>query len=81
MREPEKRSTSGDRAYPFSLGLAGDREVWPKMENRSRLPGEPSLDPVFLPVEGGSPGGYETPLRDFRETFWGFASPPQKVLG
>ena len=33
-----------------TLSLPGDREVWPKMENRSRLPGEPSLDHPGVPT-------------------------------
>ena len=64
------------------LSHAGDREVWPKMEYRSRLPGEPSLDHPGVPTGRlGHRAGLKTVGGIFRRFFCGLPALPSKVLG
>ena len=62
--------------------LARKAWVWPKMEYRSRLPGEPSLDHPGVPTGRlGHRAGLKTVGGIFRRFFLWIASPPRKVLG
>ena len=60
------------------LSPAGDREVWPKMEYRSRLPGEPSLDHPGVPTGRlGHRAGLKTVGGIFRRFFCGLPALPR----
>ena len=63
---------------PFPDPGAGKSAFWPKMEYRSRLPGEPSLDHPGVPTGRlGHRAGLKTVGGIYAATFLRFASPPQ----
>ena len=69
---------------PWEIGLLCIMDIgWPKMEYRSRLPGEPSLDHPGVPTGrlGHRGGGSENGRRHFPAIFLWIASPPRRVLG
>ena len=65
--------------FAFPTSHAGDREVWPKMEYRSRLPGEPSLDHPSVPTGRlGHRAGLKTVGGIFRRFFCGLPVLPAR---
>ena len=61
---------------------AGKSAFWPKMEYRSRLPGEPSLDHPGVPTGRlGHRAGLKTVGGIFRRFFCGLPALPSKVVG